>query len=176
MKLKIMLMSVVLTLASSGMASNVKWGLNVGQAFTGSLATGTMYLVWDNSANGLSFSGDINNQTSFSIASITDSTQGTGTIDSGYYYNATGQTITPTTLGSSGNGNRSFYLVAISSDGLTLAYSSLKNINISSSALSATGNWNTSDFTVVSAVPEPTALALLAFGAAAVGLRRKFRK
>ena len=178
---KVMMMVAVLALSGTVMATNLKWGMNSGQALNSTtFADGSvMYLVWDSGANGLSSTFTITagsaNVTSFSIGQITDSSVSSGTLASGTYTQSTGTTITPTTLGTTA-GTKSFYLVVISSDSKTLAYSSVKTANIQTSALSASSFWNSSDFTTVTAVPEASSMALISLGVAALGLRRKNRK
>jgi hypothetical protein len=178
MKLKkmMMLMVAVMAVVGAASASNVKWGISSGALNGTDFAAGsTLYLVWDNNGGGMTYDGALATQTSYAIGNVTDSQEGSGSLVAGAYYNALGQSIVPADVGGTA-GSKPFYLVAISADGKTIAYTATKPLNIQASALSQTANWLNTDFTVVHAIPEPTSLALLAFGAAAIGLRRKFRK
>ena len=72
---------------------------------------------------------------------------------------------------------KSFYAAVIADDGKSIAISTAKNINISTSAMSVSAYWTPGNFTTYTPssgdIPEPTSGLLLLVGAGMLALRRK---
>ena len=167
---KIMFMLIAATVAVTASASNVKWGLQTGQALS-TISSGTMYLVY-----GAVPSTDWTKDTSYSQSDLTGVVAAEGTVSSGTYVNGTGVAIAPSDIGESSVGMKAFYAAVISDDGQTIAISTAKNINISTSAMSVNAYWMSSNFTTytpTAGTPEPTSGMLLLIGGAMLALRRK---
>ena len=176
---KIMFMLVAATVAVTASASNVKWGLQSGQSLS-TISSGTMYLVY-----GAVPSTDWSAKTSYSASDLTGVVAADGIVSSGAYTDTTGVSITPSDIGVSGNGMKSFYAAIISDDGKSIAISTAKNINIASSTMSVQAMWTAANFTTYTpsssgggggeggGVPEPTSGLLLLVGGAMLALRRK---
>ena len=168
---KIMFMLVAAVVAVTASASTVKWGLQTGQSLS-TISSGTMYLVY-----GAVPSTDWSAMTSYKQSDLTGVVTLQGTVTGGTYTDSTGTSIVPSDIGVSGNGMKSFYAAIISDDGQSIAISTAKNINISTSAMSVSAYWTPGNFTTYtpqsSGVPEPTSGLLLLVGAGMLALRRK---
>ncbi len=178
-KLMLAFALVVVTASVHAAAAKFNWGITSGQSLDASLNGQTLYLVLDSGANGFDtsilsslstftvdnvFSGGDYQFTSLQLA-------GAGAD------RVTGWVFDPTVNGypSTGTG-QSFYAVVISDDGSSVYYSSAKTGNVNATTtVPTTLYFNSDSFTKFDVVPEPTAVALLAIGAAVLGLRRKVR-
>lgn len=163
-KLLVMIIAIA-GLSSIASATIVKWGLS-SALDTDTYANGsTVYLV----------------QGTFSApatapATWTESNLGTvyarGSLTDGIYKDTTGVDLNTTDTGF--NGNTPFYVAVISADGKNLAATSSSNINIKDSPMGASFNKGAAGFTTYpAAIPEPTAIALISLGLAALGMKRK---
>ena len=164
---KLVMFAAVAVMSLVASATNCKWGLGSGGTFSG-VSTGTAYLVYGTIPASISGS-------SFSEGTITAA--GGQVLDSGaiadsFFSNLAGTSLTPTSTGLD-KGNKSVYMVAISSDGKKMLVSnSTKTLNLQASALSSTIQWNGTDFTAYP-VPEPTSALLMVLGVAGLALKRK---
>ena len=166
---KIMFMLIAATVAVTASASTVKWGLQTGQSLS-TISSGTMYLVY-----GAVPTTDWSAKTSYAQSDLTGVVAAQGTVTSGSYIDTTGASITPSDIGVSGNGMKSFYAAVIADDGKSIAISTAKNINISTSSMSVNALWTSGNFTTYTptGTPEPTSGLLLLVGAGMLALRRK---
>lgn len=169
---KIMFMLIAATVATTASASLVKWGLQTGQSLS-DIASGTMYLVY-----GAVPSTDWSAKTSYAQSDLTGVVALQGTVTGGTYTDSTGTAVTPSDIGVTGNGMKSFYAAVIADDGKSIAISTAKNINISTSAMSVSAYWTPGNFTTYTPsssgdIPEPTSGLLLLVGAGMLALRRK---
>ncbi len=168
---KIMFMLIAATVATTTSASLVKWGLQTGQSLS-DISSGTMYLVY-----GSVPTTDWSAMTSYSSSDLTGVVALQGTVTGGTYTDSTGTSVTPSDINVSGNGMKAFYAAVISDDGKSIAISTAKNINISTSAMSVSAYWTPGNFTTYTPsagdTPEPTSGLLLLVGAGMLALRRK---
>ena len=166
---KIMFMLIAATVAVTASASNVKWGLQTGQSLS-TISSGMMYLVY-----GAVPTTDWSKMTSYAQSDLTGVVAASGTVASGTYTEGTGVSVVPSDIGVSGNGMKSFYAAVIADDGKSIAISTAKNINISTSSMTVSALWTASNFTTYTptAAPEPTSGLLLLVGAGMLALRRK---
>ena len=167
MKKMVILLLGVMALAVSASATTVRWGLQTGNSLS-DVTSGTIYLVY-----GTAPSADTWKKDSFSVSDITGQQVASGAVSEGFYYDSTGVVIEPKDIGQTGAGHRSFYAIAISADGKTVAVSSQKSARIAAGTMNATFGWEGGNFTTYTAVPEPCAVALLMLGVAAFGLKRR---
>ena len=170
---KIMFMLIAAVVAVTASASNVKWGLQTGQSVS-TIPSGTMYLVY-----GAVPTTDWSKLTSYAQSDLTGVVAANGTVTSGTYTEGTGVSVVPSDIGVTGNGMKAFYAAIIADDGKTIAISTSKNINISTSSMTVSALWTAANFTTytpASGSPEPTSGMLLLVGGAMLALRRKQKK
>lgn len=156
-------------------ATTISWGTGT-NALDTKFSGGTAYLIYNNDTSSVfTYGEDLSTAKEFSPSKFGDTVVAQATIGSDGKISQTSNVV-PSDIGASGNGMKPFYMVVISSDGKSLsAMESTQNLNISTSSMTATFNRSASGFTgnYTAAIPEPTAIALIALGLAAFGLKRK---
>jgi len=170
MKKMMMAMAIVIVSAVSASAAVVNWGLLNRMQYEGSYQTGAtcqLYLV--------TAGGNLLIDERTTLANPPAQTGALGlnfsSMQSSYAY---GQTVGDTLI----NESAQVYMVVYNAAGTHYQQSAavtLGSLGLSDTTIAthqASFNW-TSGWVPI---PEPTAMALLALGAAAVGLRRRFRK
>ncbi len=164
---KLIMSLAVVAVASIATATNVKWGVSTALD-TDKFADGSkVYLVQG------TYAAPAEAPETWTTSNIGTS-YAEGSLAGGTYQDDTGVSLTTTATGF--NGNTPFYVAVISADGKNIAVTSSSNINVKNSALSTTFYKTATSFTTYPAatpVPEPTAVALLALGLAALGVKRK---
>ena len=190
---KLMIIATVAIAAIAANASNVKWGTTSGQALDYTtegqegLKDGTAYLVllsnqpgaYANVTAATAALPDIDAFKTvdgvFTQKSITDAGGiifRTGDLANGMYTPAAAEAIT---TGPNGTGKYYAYMVAIGSDGQSLALSNTANeFNLISATTPVSKWWNPANNAFSYAVaPEPTSGLLLLLGVAGLALRRR---
>lgn len=169
---KLVMMLAVIAMAAMTQAATVTWSLTGVKAPNGD---GTFSATALNGGIAYLFYGAQDTAT-LNSAIVGQTFTGTGSL----YTKATSSTGAITQAGIGNYSNQSVTLYTVIFDGATIATSSYYMIsaNVTKNFVNSnlTYSFNTSMPTSWTAIPEPTSMALLALGVAAVGLRRRFSK
>lgn len=164
---KIMFTLAVVVMAVAAQASNVKWGLMSGQTLS-DISSGTAYLIMGS----LPDTSEWSTKTSFSTSDLGGDVYRSGSFADGTYLSANESITSPV-------GTYNVFMAVISSDGESVALSTVKQLKIAAAATPSTLTWSASNFTTYTAgggggdIPEPTSGLLLLVGAGMLALRRK---
>ena len=168
---KLMVVAMVAFATIAANAAKVTWG--VADGTLAGVNSGTMYLVWAESAD---FSGlaSMEKFDSSTIAAV----GGTTVASTSYAGGAqTAETVVkPTTPISIGAGQKKLYTMIVSDDGAKFAYSPVVSQPILNNENTADISVAAGSYTIVpaaAAAPEPTSGLLLLLGVAGLALKRK---
>ena len=172
---KSLIVAAVVAACSLAQATTINWGLTAGSTLS-EYAGGTAYLIWNSTTSEvLSYDGDLSKATEFSSSKIKDTIISSTTVGADGSI-AGSELVTSSSATGLGTGNKPFYIAIISADGKSLtSLEATGSVNIRDTSFTATFQRAASAFSVsyTAPIPEPTTVALLALGLAALGLKRK---
>ena len=168
---KLMVVAMVAMAAIAANAAKVQWGVNGGTIEQ--ISSGTMFLVWADSAPSFAGLAEMENFTESTISSI-----GGKIVGDSVAYGGGVQTqftiVKPNNpVAGMAAGSHKFYTMIISSDGKEFAYSPVASGTILNNETTLNIAKPAGNFTVVEAAPEPTSGLLLLLGVAGLALRRR---